>query len=231
MKRSIIAISLLTAFSFFASFRTSNCAPVDQETGFKSAEKDGEYWNSDSGEADTAVQSDRNGIAFVNATHCFKHLIDQKLHVPCNHSLLLCHRSIGGTMEEGSNAKDVAAQQKRDRRQVTSGQKIKLPKALELVEQYGLKECVARTSCELACNPNLYGRIGRSLYRFMSFVYRRNRIAGVSAAAIDFYRSSITAGARLKGQNCKDECKSQYAGCTRQTSVLLRMASHIDLSI
>lgn len=231
MKRSIVAISLLTAFWFLPSFRPSNCAPVDQETGFKSAEKDGEYGNADSG---NRVQSDqRNGIAFLDLAHCFNHLIDQKSpHVACDRSLLHTDRSITGTPVKQETAEgNMTFTQKRERRQVSSGQKIKLPKALELVEQYGLKQCVARTSCELACDPNLYGRRGRSLYRFMALVYKRNRIPGIPAAAVAFYRSSIAAGAKLKGQNCKDECNSQFTGCTRQTSVLLRMASHIDLSI
>lgn len=120
----------------------------------------------------------------------------------------------------------------RDRRQsLVSGRKIKLAQALKLVQEYGLVDCVARTACELSCNPRLYGRMGHALTRFMARVSKRNTIPGIPSSAVDFYRSSMAFGFHLKGSNCKTECKSRYSDCTRQTPSLLLMASRVDLSI
>lgn len=225
MNRSIISLSLLTV-AVTVSFEASNCAPVNRVTGIKGPEKDARHKRSNAGEG-SAGQSDRNGIAFLNAVQCFSRLIDQK-------ALPLCDPSLDSWNRSKSQATSLGKERMiagRNRRKRQSGQKIKLPQALELVEEYGLKECVARTACELACNPNLYGRMGRALYRFMATVYNRSKIPGIADAAVQFYRSSITAGARLKGQNCRPQCRSEYTGCFRQTSSLLRMASHVDLSI
>jgi hypothetical protein len=213
----------------------SNCAPVNPVTGIKSAEKDGESHSAYPGHAGSRLQSERNEIAFDDRILCFKclRLIDQRqVSEQTSSSSWSSDRSVNvkeRTKHEEGHDQKMMSTVGRSKRQ-SGGGKIKLPQALELVEQYGLKECVARTSCELSCTPNIHGRMGRSLYRFMAAVYKRKGIPGIPAAAIEFYRTSIAAGTRLRGQNCRSECKSQYGGCTRQTPALLRMASHIDLS-
>lgn len=127
---------------------------------------------------------------------------------------------------------DVLSQKTRRRRQTQQqGRRIPLQKALQLVESYGLKECVARTSCELSCNPDLYGRMGRSLSMMMNRLGKRVSFPGVAASAIDFYRTATSTGRGLRGKNCKEECKSKYPECKHRAATLLRLASTIDLSI
>lgn len=111
--------------------------------------------------------------------------------------------------------------------------KVKLGRALEMIEMYGMKTCVARAICELACNPNIFGRMGRSLYGLMTSLNARRNIKGVPEEKASFYRTAVATGTTFKDKNkdCQDSCTIEYTPCNKPTPFLLRMASNIDFSI
>jgi hypothetical protein len=112
-------------------------------------------------------------------------------------------------------------------------QKIKISRALELVEAFGLQTCVARTICELSCNHAAFGKTGRSLYNLMTRLNSHTNIPGVEEEKAGFYREAVSSGEIIRDNedDCKDECNDRYAPCSRPTSFMLRMASGIDFSI
>ena len=111
--------------------------------------------------------------------------------------------------------------------------KIKLSRALEMVEAFGLQTCVARSICELACDPDMFGKLGRAMHRVMTRLNSHVNIAGVEEEKAAFYREAVTSGETFKynEDDCKTECTDRYSPCSRPTPFMLRMASNIDFAL
>lgn len=107
--------------------------------------------------------------------------------------------------------------------------KIPLPKALSMIDQYGMTECAARAACELMCTPGNFGRTGRTLHRMMTTLYTKPSIPGVPPPVIRYYRTAVNHGNNFKkGNRCRD-CYKQYPKCEAETKVMLRMSSAIEI--
>ena len=110
--------------------------------------------------------------------------------------------------------------------------RVKLSRALELVEAFGLQTCVARSICELSCNHEAYGKTGRSLYQLMNRLNSHDIIPGVDEEKASFYREAVDSGQVIRDNqdDCKEECTDRYTPCSRPTVFMLKMASNIDFS-
>ena len=221
MKHSIIVGVTLSFLSSLLPLWTVNCAPVDQKRELKLVE-DREITN-DGADVKLAATT-------LLATDCFNDSIDLPLPILSTDSRISisCADLDVNLIIRVSAPRDEVS---RRRRQASAGRKMSLQQALTFVDEYGLKNCVARASCELACDSGRFGRAGRSLARLMAVLVKRSTIPGVPADVVDFYRSSFALGSRLKGKECRSECGSQYPGCTRPTPALLRMVSFVDLPV
>lgn len=107
--------------------------------------------------------------------------------------------------------------------------KIPLPKALSMIDQYGMTECAARAACELMCTPGNFGRTGRTLHRMMTTLYTKPSIPGVPPPVIRYYRTAVNHGNNFKKGNRCRECYKQYPKCEAETRVMLRMSSAIEI--
>jgi len=112
-------------------------------------------------------------------------------------------------------------------------QKIKLSRALDMVETYKLQGCVARTICQLACDPTIFGKTGQSMAAVMYRINSHSKIPGVSEEKASFYREAISSGEviRENEDDCTSTCTQRYTPCSMATPVILRMASNFDLSV
>ena len=98
---------------------------------------------------------------------------------------------------------------------------IKLTQALTLVERVHLEECVSRTICELACNPDKHGSIGtkmgNTLRQFEEF----------DLPQVKYYKRAEKNGLVVK-PNCK-KCSTFYSKCKTPTRTIIMMAEAIHL--
>ena len=108
-------------------------------------------------------------------------------------------------------------------------QKLSIKQALDMAESMQLKECLARSACELACDHVPFGKEGRNLHRLMQTLAAKKNIPGVPVTRANFYRKAMEHGKSLKdGKNCK-ECHTKFSKCSQSTPALLRIASTIDI--
>ncbi|CAG2168440.1 unnamed protein product [Oppiella nova] len=94
--------------------------------------------------------------------------------------------------------------------------------AISIVEKRRLTECVARTICELACNPDTYGDKGRAVYQTLK------EFESESLPKLAFYKTARDRGQALTKTNC-NECYTLYAKCKTPTETLLRLASALSI--
>ncbi|CAG2183353.1 unnamed protein product, partial [Oppiella nova] len=92
---------------------------------------------------------------------------------------------------------------------------VTLKQAISIVEKRRLTECVARTLCELACNPDTYGDKGRAVYQTLK------EFESESLPKLAFYKTARDRGQALTKTNC-NECYTLYAKCKTPTETLLR---------
>lgn len=98
---------------------------------------------------------------------------------------------------------------------------IKLTQALTMVERVHLEECVSRTICELACDPDKHGAIGtkmgNTLRQFEEF----------DLPQVKYYKRAEKNGLMVK-PNCK-KCSTFYPKCKTPTRTIIMMAEAIHL--
>jgi len=100
---------------------------------------------------------------------------------------------------------------------------VTLKQAISIVEKRRLTDCVARTICELACNPDTYGEKGKAVYATLK------QFESDSMPKLAFYKTARDNGEALApGGQCSD-CYTVYAKCKTPTETLLRLANALSI--
>jgi len=104
----------------------------------------------------------------------------------------------------------------------TEKTEVTLQQAINIVEKRRLTECVARTICELSCNPETYGSKGKAVYETLK------RFESDTLPKLMYYKTARDSGQKLTKSNCK-ECFNLYANCKSPTETLLRLANALTI--
>jgi len=99
---------------------------------------------------------------------------------------------------------------------------VTLKQAISIVEKRRLTDCVARTICELSCDPDTFGEKGKSVYQTLK------EFESDSLPKLAFYKTARDRGQALTKANCK-ECYTLYAKCKTPTETLLRLANALSI--
>jgi len=99
---------------------------------------------------------------------------------------------------------------------------VTLKQAITIVEKRRLTDCVARTICELSCNPETYGEKGKPVYETLK------KFESDSLPKLAFYKTARDRGQALDKSNCK-ECFTLYAKCKTPTETLLKLANALSI--
>lgn len=96
--------------------------------------------------------------------------------------------------------------------------------AINLVKEAKMEECVARTICDLNCNPQGFGQDGKQV--FMNMV-RLQGAKVLDEADTKYFQDAASKGRSATG-DC-EKCATHFSKCTSKSTDLIKMASHIRI--
>ena len=117
---------------------------------------------------------------------------------------------------------------------------VTLQQAINIVEKRRLTDCVARTICELSCNPEsksffhlsieywlsvlrvVYGPKGKTVYQTLK------QFESDTLPKLTFYKNARDKGQGLAKTQCSD-CFKLYPKCKSSTETLLRLANALTI--
>jgi len=108
--------------------------------------------------------------------------------------------------------------------QTVTKTEVTLKQAINIVEKRRLTQCVARTICELSCDPKIYGEKGTPVYQTLK------EFESDSLPKLAFYKNARDKGQALALDNTDcHECHSLYPNCKTSTETLLRLANALTI--
>ncbi|KAI1289260.1 hypothetical protein HDE_08158 [Halotydeus destructor] len=110
-------------------------------------------------------------------------------------------------------------------RQVASDQKAKMAKVMKLVEDFKLKDCVARVICALNCNPDGYGKDGKKVFNTMLSLQTSGSVSEVDSK---YYVKAGMQGRTYRQDKACVKCDSEYP-CSATSGDLIDVSSLIRM--